>query len=458
MRDSSRRLVLVLAAALPGTAAAERSEQIFQAAFGYTVQVRTAVAAPFEPDLKGTLRGAGFMVDAARGWVMTNAHVVARSPSRVEVSGHGGRFHDARKVYVDPHLDIAIVELPPSARAGLAAAPLDCGPAPGVGHPVGAFGHPWNLKYTGTRGIVSGTASRAAGEMLQTDAPINGGNSGGPLISLETGRIVGVNTAQIRGSQNTNFAVAMRYACRVLELLRAGADPSPPDLKVVYFAEGEDQTALRVARNYAPGRLGLRAGDVIREIVGVPGRIRNETQLFHALRGRLDAFALRVERGGREIELAGSAAPMQPVAAARGLIAGGVLFGRTPLRDAAEVQVGRLMVHHVERGSDGDAKELARGDFVEAVDGRAAASLEELQNLFQAAHAAGRPVTLTLKRYGGSDRAFLYLQRELTTGAPQWVGDDLGAHAPAAAAPIEFAPAHSKMCPEGESESCGLRR
>lgn len=415
--------VVLSAAAAP--ALAERSEQVFRQAIDYTVQIRTAVPAPFEPDVKGTVRGAGFVVDAARGWVLTNAHVVARSPSRVEVARHGRDFHEARKLYVDPHLDVAIVELPAAARDALKAAPMHCGPSPSVGHPVGAFGHPWNLKFTGTRGIISGSTARAAGEALQTDAPINGGNSGGPLISLETGRVVGINTAQIRGSQNTNFAVAMHYACRIVELLQAGADASPPDLGVVFFREMENERVLKVARNYAPARSDLRPGDVIRGVEGVPGEIGTETQLQHALRGRLDGFALRIEREGTGAVVHGRAPAMPRVAASRGLLAGGVLFGRHPLVDAAELRIAGLMVHHVERGSDGEAKELARGDFLETADGQPVATLEALATVLEGAAAAGTGVALTLKRYGGSDRAFVYLERRLIAERIEWVGSDL---------------------------------
>ncbi len=437
-RPAALAAAVMLAFALP--AHADRSEEIFRHALDYTVQVRAAVPAPFEPDVKGTVRGAGFVVDAARGWVLTNAHVVARSPSRVEVARHGQDFHEARKLYVDPHLDVALVELPPAARTGLAAASLHCGASPSVGHPVGAFGHPWNLKFTGTRGIISGSTTRAVGEALQTDAPINGGNSGGPLISLESGRVVGINTAQIRGSQNTNFAVAMHYACRIVELLQAGADPSPPSLGVVYFREMDNERVLKVARNYVPSRTGLQAGDVIRGVVGVPGTIETETQLQHALRGRLDGFDLRVERGGAEVVVHGRAPATPLVAASRGVIAGGVLFGQNPLVDAAELRIAGLMVHHVEKGSDGEAKELARGDFLEAVDGRPVSTLEELAAVLERVRGSDKGVALTLKRYGGSDRAFVYVERRLIAERVDWVGGDIPAavarHAPKDAVPV----------------------
>lgn len=342
---------------------ADNSESAFRAALGYTVQIRTAVTTPLEGDSKGTSRGAGFVVDIERGWIMTNAHVVSRSPSRVEVALRNGEFVAADKIYVDAHLDLAIIQLPPSQRGGVTQAPIECRESPAVGHAVGAFGHPWNLPYTGTRGIISGVTARTSIELLQTDAPINGGNSGGPLISLATQRIVGINTAGIQNSQNTNFAVAMPYACRVLELLRAGADPSPPSLPVVYFNEREDAPALKVARNYGgAGSIALQAGDVIDSVAGVPGTIRNETQLNHALRGRLDDFTLNVLRNGERISLRGAATAQQTALDTQGVVAAGILFAPTPLRDAAEIKVGALMVHFVDRGSDGDAKELRRGD------------------------------------------------------------------------------------------------
>ena len=421
MKQVLRRTAVACALALAaGAAVADNSEAIFSQALNYTVQIRTAVATPLEGDLKGTQRGAGFVIDAQRGWVLTNAHVVSRSPSRVEVAFQGQAYHEAEKIYVDPHLDLAVVRVALPAGQGAQAAALECGDLQRVGHPVGAFGHPWNLRFTGTRGIVSGVTTRMSGELLQTDAPINQGNSGGPLISLDTGRIVGINTAQLRGSQNTNFAVAMRYACRVVELLRAGRDPSPPALPIVYFNDHDDERVLKVARNYGgPGAIDLRPGDIIRGVVGVADSIQNETQLHHALRGRLDSFSLRVERAGAEVVVTGSTAAQASTLDVRGVVAGGVFFAPTPLRDAAEVRVGALMVHYVERGSDGDAKELRRGDFVEAVNGEPVASLEQLRERLAA---AGGAVTLTLKRYGGGDRVFTYVERRLRVETVEWVG------------------------------------
>ena len=133
--------------------------------------------------------------------------------------------------------------------------------------------------------------------MLQTDAPINQGNSGGPLISLESGRIVGINTAGIRGAQNTNFAVAIKYACRILQLLQRGEDPSPPDLRLVYFRDIDNRKELKVARSYAgDGMLTLMPGDIIKQVVGVDGAVENETQLIDRKSTRLNSSHIQKSR------------------------------------------------------------------------------------------------------------------------------------------------------------------
>jgi serine protease Do len=423
------RVVLLWAALGCGAATgavAERGEEIFRKALSYTVQIKSSVTIPFAGDGKGSSLGAGFVIDAARGWILTNAHVVSRSPSRVEVAFHDQEFGDASKVWVDPYMDIAIVRVPdPALTRAIEVPHLGCEGVPPVGHPVGAFGHPWRLPYTGTRGIISGVTSRYRTELLQTDAPINQGNSGGPLISLEDGRIVGINTAGIRGAQNTNFAVAMKYACRIIELLKEGSDPSPPDLGVVFFRDVDNRKQLRVARSYSrPDTIEFRPGDLIEEVVGVPGRIENETQLVHALRGRLQGASVRVQRNGKVIALNGQKPPLPRVMDQRGVYASGVLFGPITVRDAHEIGLRGFMVHHVEPGSIGQAQEVARSDVLEAVDGKPVTDLDELFGWLRDAANERRRVELTLKRLVGGEFAFSYSQRRLFVRALEMVAED----------------------------------
>jgi serine protease Do len=408
----------------PAAAGADLSEDIFKSALSYTVQIRTTLPVPFDGDRKGSSLGAGFVVDAERGWIMTNAHVVGRSPSRIEIALHGEDYAEGAKVYVDPFLDLAIVRAAERVDTRSIAEPkLECEGVPPVGHPVGAFGHPWRLPFTGTRGIISGVTARYRTELLQTDAPINQGNSGGPLISLESGRIVGINTAGIRGAQNTNFAVAIKYACRVLQLLRDGVDPSPPDLRLVYFRDIDNRKELKVARSYAgEGGLKLLPDDVIRQVVGDSGVVENETQLLHALRGRLENSSLKVVRAGKETVVGGAKLPMRRVLDKRGVYASGVLFGPIAIRDALEIGAQGLMVHHVEPGSTGEAQEIEKSDILEAVDGVPVLEVDDLHARLNDARANRRRVTLTFKKLAGGDTLFSYTQRNLQVGDLRIIG------------------------------------
>jgi S1-C subfamily serine protease len=396
------------------SAQSDNNEKVFQNALKYTAQIKAAVPVPFDGDRKGFGTGSGFLVDRSRGWVLTNAHVVSRSPVKLELSFYGSEFAEAKRVYVDPFLDLAIVEVADKSKlTSVEEAPLDCKDPPSVGHAVGAFGHPWNLRYTGTRGIISGITSKMEIELVQTDAPINPGNSGGALISFDTGKVVGINTASYSGSQNTNFAVAMKYACRVLDVLRAGKDPSPPDLPVVYFKDLDEKKILRVAKSYLePGLLELKPRDIIKGVVGVTDKIENETQLVHALRGRLDDVHLKVERDGKDIEVAGKLKATPKVLDRTGTFVSGILFGSVGMRDASEMNIGKITVHYVEAGSQGQFSEIARGDFLEEVDGAPVKTHEELYQIL-AQKKPGTEVTMKLRRIEGGKGIFTYIERKL---------------------------------------------
>ncbi|MFQ5449058.1 MAG: trypsin-like peptidase domain-containing protein [Nitrospinaceae bacterium] len=347
----------------------------------YTVKIQTRVELPFDGERKGFSTGAGFLINAARGWIMTNAHVVSRSPSHVSAAFHGKSFQPAQKVFVDPYLDMALLKIPPaSIPKGVRAASLDCGDLPEIGHSVGAFGHPWKFSFTGTRGIISGVTSKLGGELLQTDAPINPGNSGGPLISMRTGQVVGMNTATLDKDQdqNTNFAEPMKYLCRILTLLKEGRDPSPPDLTIMFQADLEDHRQLIVARTYlGPGQVPIREGDVILEVEGTPGTIHNEGQFVHALRGRLDHVVLKVKREGKEISISGALTPAEWVTQRKGIFFSGILLAPSRYRDRSEMNFP-FRVNYVEPGSIGEIKRIKNWDRLMFVDGHPVDSLEDL--------------------------------------------------------------------------------
>jgi len=368
-------------AAIPAARGENGVEPIFAAARSYTAYVRTRIGMPYIEDEQAAQIGAAFLVDRERGWLLTNGHVTGRSPGNVEVAFIDGRARAARPIYIDPYLDVAVLEV--ANRTGLPnrVANLDCGPVPSVGHPVGAFGHPEDLRFTGTRGIISGFTARFGEDRLQTDAPINPGNSGGPLISLETGKVVGINTDQLASdkAQNANFAVLARQVCHILDLLRAGRDPAPPDLGVTYFVENDEPT-LTVARVTPAGAAsGLQRYDRIVAVNDSPLDWTTEGALLDRLRGAPAGTTLQVERDGAQVSLRPTLRSALTPLHRTGLYVAGALLSVSVLRnfDFADMPTA-LMVHFVEEGSPADSAGLQIYDHLVAVNGRKVGNLDEL--------------------------------------------------------------------------------
>jgi S1-C subfamily serine protease len=410
-----------------GVVRAQDSERIFKAALQYTVRIETSVEVPMHPDdERGVFTGAGFLVDAGRGWFMTNVHVVSHSPARIRVIRKGGASAPAHRLWLDPYLDLALLQVNDRKfLTGLHAAALACDAFPSVGHPVGAFGHPWGLPWTGTRGIVSGRSDSYEPGALLTDAPINSGNSGGPLVSLRTGEVVGINTASLEGEgvQNLNFALAIKYACRVLRLLQEGRDPSPPSNLLVFVSGSEDEP-LKVARNYLPtGDIDLRPGDVIQDVVGEQGPVATEADFMDAVRGRLDHVQLDVERGPSDVTVSGAFPPVESLLKRRAVVASGVTFGQTHPYDSREVNLGGVAACNVESGSPGQAAGIGKCDVVESAGGHPINDLTALYAALQRAQQEGEPALLELKRLVGPKgrNFFSYLGVELPVEGLRWI-------------------------------------
>jgi S1-C subfamily serine protease len=412
-RRVPKRLLCLLAVAHSAAHAESPGEEAFRAAIGWTVEVRTSVSEPFVEDEQGSWIGAGLLVDPVRGWILTNAHVAGHSYGRVAIAFKDGRAVPARRIYVDPYLDLAVLAFDPKRLPPNTSAPtLDCESIPPVGHPVGAFGHPWGFRFTGTRGITSAVTTRLGANMLQTDAPINEGNSGGPLISLETGHVVGINTAKIKQEsvEGLSFAVPMPYACTIIDLLTQGEDPSPPDRLVNFATDENDEQVMIVARTrLPPGTLDLRAGDRIVGLESPTRAVETETDLVDALRGRLEAVSLSVMRDDKQIDVRGRWPPAAAVTARRGAwISGALIAEAEPLTNGLIVGTPALMVHYVSPGSDAEAAGLMLYDLILSADGSAADSAAALLKLAHADRAAGRPMDLMLLRLASEAQGVLF--------------------------------------------------
>ena len=188
-------------------------EQILADASRYTVKVQVLTEIGLNQDAGGSASGTGFLIDKKRGWLLTNAHVATRSPITIRVSFRNGEEFEAKRIHVDPLIDLAVLVVPTDKIPSVAVqASLVCDSLPAAGTSVLAYGHPWGMSYTASRGIVAGLAWMYPSQFIQTDAVINSGNSGGPLISLNDGRVVGINTATYQPEEKDEGATAIGLA------------------------------------------------------------------------------------------------------------------------------------------------------------------------------------------------------------------------------------------------------
>jgi len=281
--------------------------------------VRVAI----EPDASAGRRGgagSGVIV-SPDGLVLTNSHVVQKARV-VRVAASDGREIEARVLGDDPHTDLAVLRA--AHGNALPAARLGDAKTLRRGQLVVAIGNPLGFDSTVTAGVVSalGRSLRAASghlidDVIQTDAALNPGNSGGPLVS-SLGEVVGINTAVIAGAQGICFAVSSNTASHVLtEILRhgrvrrafvgIGAQTLPISRRMARSLGVERDLAAIVTAVDPEGpaaKAGLRERDIIVGLDGIP--VTGADDLIRLL---------GPERIGRAIELSVvSAGRLKPVA------------------------------------------------------------------------------------------------------------------------------------------------
>lgn len=374
---------------LPAEAApAPSPEAVLAEASRYTVKVQVLNEIALNQDEAGSGSGTGFLIDRQRGWILTNAHVATRSPSTIRVSFKGGELIAAKRVHVDPLIDLAILAVPSnSIPASAVEAELGCSTKAVSGTSVLAYGHPWGLSYSASRGIVSGTVWFYPNELIQTDAAINSGNSGGPLISLTDGRVIGINTSTFQPDGKDGSATAVSLAepmppiCRIVELLKTTGDAS---LRLPPFAIATSGDDLRphVAQVFA-ANTGLEPGDIVTHVNGTA--VENYSEVLSELRGASGAATLSADRGGRafDVRITTTAAPS--ILNARAINLSGLIIAEAWKLDDAEVNPERnLIIDWYESGEEAALTDVMVADYIVSVDGRRFSKLQALYDYLTA--------------------------------------------------------------------------
>jgi serine protease Do len=183
----------------------------------------------FDPGLerrqKRTSLGSGVIIDGKRGFILTNAHVVAQSES-ISVSLKDEREFQAQIVGVDPDSDLAVLKI--GNHEDLPAIEMGNSEDLMIGETVIAIGNPFGFSHTVTTGVISAlnrsvrTDDTVYHNFIQTDASINPGNSGGPLLNIH-GDLIGINTAIYAKAQGIGFAIPINKAKRIVsDLIQYG--------------------------------------------------------------------------------------------------------------------------------------------------------------------------------------------------------------------------------------------
>jgi putative serine protease PepD len=253
----------------------------------------------------GIATGSGFVIDD-RGYVVTNDHIVAGG-SEVSVGFSRDDEQDAKVVGRDPSTDLALLRVDDDKAAELKPLPLGDSDEVRIGDPAIAIGNPFGLERTLTAGVVSATDRHinapdgfSIDDAVQTDAPINSGNSGGPLLNAD-GEVIGVNS-QSRG-EGLGFAVPVDIVKDVIPKLRRDGEVRRAYLGVSTTDARRGALVEEITDAGPADNAGVRRGDVIAELGGRPIRSPGDVARTVGRQQPGNGVEIVVVRGERRITL-----------------------------------------------------------------------------------------------------------------------------------------------------------
>jgi len=367
--------------------------------------------------------GSGVIVDAKKGYILTNNHVIDKA-DMITVTLTDGRSYKAKLIGTDPETDIAVVQIKAD---NLTAVKLGDSDKLHVGDFAVAIGNPFGLGQTVTSGIISALGRSGLGiegyeDFIQTDASINPGNSGGALVDL-AGDLVGINTAifsQSGGNIGIGFAIPINMAHEIMTQLiahgevkrgqlGAQAQDLTPDLEQAFNLPNGRAGAVitKVTPNSAAAKAGLQAGDIVVDVNGRPVRDASDLRNYIGVLRVGEKVKLEILREGKrqslvaEVEQPKSAQttgkninPQLEGAVFTDITQGNPLYG----------QIAGVLVADVGAGSPAWRAGLRKGDVIVSANRRTIKSLDDLQRIVK----GSRTLLLNIQR--GDMALFLYLQ------------------------------------------------
>ncbi len=363
-----------------------------------------------QPKRRQRSAGSGVIVDAQKGIVMTNHHVI-KNADEVVVSLADGRSFDAKILGEDADLDIAILEIEDAEN--LVQVKIADSSELKVGDYVVAIGNPFGLGQTVTTGIVSALGRTGLGiegyeNLIQTDAPINPGNSGGALVNL-AGELVGINTAIIApsgGNVGIGFAIPSNMASASLQQILEhgkvtrgqigiGIQDVTPDLRKAFNLENGQGGVLvaNVLEDSPAEKAKLKSGDIIIEVDGKSTSSAGQLRSQIGMKAIGDKVTLTILRDGDRKKIKVAIGDPESFAGINGQL--------SELLEGVQLQETEdgVLVSNLSANSPAAYSGLRRGDVIVGANRR---KVTDLKSLEKALSQNDSTVLLQVNRRGGS--------------------------------------------------------
>ncbi|MDZ7660900.1 DegQ family serine endoprotease [Thiohalophilus sp.] len=366
--------------------------------------------------------GSGVIVDADKGYILTNNHVIEQA-DQIKVTLRNGSSYDAELIGTDPDSDVAVIRIEAD---NLTAVPLADSDSLRVGDFVVAIGNPFGLGQTVTSGIISALDRSGLGiqgyeDFIQTDASINPGNSGGALVNLN-GELVGINNAifsRSGGNIGIGFAIPINMAREIMgQLVEHGevrrgqlgaqAQDLTPELAQAFDLEqGRGAVITQVSPGSPADKSGLQAGDIVIEVDGKPVRDANTLRNAIGLLRIGSKVRMKVLREGKTLSL--TATVEESVSRQQGgeklhAHLTGARFSDITEGHRLHGRIEGVLVSEVEQGSPAWSAGLRPNDVIVSV------NRQPVKNLAEMRKQIGNSQQLLLNIRRGNGALFLYLR------------------------------------------------